>query len=257
MAPVTFGDQPFQAELIVFDKDGTLFDFDRSWRPRFMTAVERLLSKIANRGEVRPFLYAALGFDPCAGLFEESGLFATSTGDAVARAAAQVLSRRSLPRLSWPQCQRLVQDEFVSVLAQPGDAAPVDRLREVIASLCLGGIRIAVVTNDDRASTESALDLAGIGRSVDFIACGDGPFPPKPAPDALLAVAERLQAPLQNTAVVGDTLVDLEMGRAAGAGMCAGVLTGTGSREGLAPAADVVLASIAEIRLGTTPAEQP
>jgi phosphoglycolate phosphatase len=47
--------------------------------------------------------------------------------------------------------------------------------------------------------------------------------------------------------MVGDNLHDLEMARAAGAGLRIGVLTGTGTREELAPHADLCLASIAEL----------
>jgi phosphoglycolate phosphatase len=44
--------------------------------------------------------------------------------------------------------------------------------------------------------------------------------------------------------VVGDNLHDLEMGRAAGAGLVVGVLTGTSEHGDLAPLADRVLESI-------------
>jgi phosphoglycolate phosphatase len=47
---------------------------------------------------------------------------------------------------------------------------------------------------------------------------------------------------------VGDSVADLQMGRAAGAGRCIGVLTGVGTAADLAPYADVTLRSIAELR---------
>jgi phosphoglycolate phosphatase len=46
---------------------------------------------------------------------------------------------------------------------------------------------------------------------------------------------------------VGDNLHDLEMGRAAGAGLVVGVLTGTSEHGDLAPFADRVLESIVEL----------
>jgi phosphoglycolate phosphatase len=48
-------------------------------------------------------------------------------------------------------------------------------------------------------------------------------------------------------AVVGDSHHDMEMGRAAGAGLLVGVLTGTGGRDDLAPHAHHVLESIVEL----------
>jgi phosphoglycolate phosphatase len=52
------------------------------------------------------------------------------------------------------------------------------------------------------------------------------------------------------TAVVGDTVADLSMGRAAGAGLIVAVLTGVGGRTDLAPLADAVIASVAELEAG-------
>src|SRR3546814_8229553 len=48
-------------------------------------------------------------------------------------------------------------------------------------------------------------------------------------------------------AVVGDSRHDLEMGRRAGCGLLVGVLTGTSSRDDLAPHAHHVIDSIAEL----------
>jgi phosphoglycolate phosphatase len=49
---------------------------------------------------------------------------------------------------------------------------------------------------------------------------------------------------------VGDSAADLAMGRSAGAGLVVGVLTGVGRRDDLAPLADVVIASVAELAVG-------
>ena len=47
--------------------------------------------------------------------------------------------------------------------------------------------------------------------------------------------------------MVGDNRHDLEMAKAGGAGLAVGVLSGTGTREALAPLADVVLDSIVDL----------
>ena len=48
-------------------------------------------------------------------------------------------------------------------------------------------------------------------------------------------------------AVVGDSPADLAMGRAAGAGLVVGVLSGVGGRADLEPYADLILGSVAEL----------
>jgi phosphoglycolate phosphatase len=52
---------------------------------------------------------------------------------------------------------------------------------------------------------------------------------------------------LEHVAVVGDAVHDLAMGRAAGAGLTIGVLSGTSSRADLEAYADVILGSVNEL----------
>jgi phosphoglycolate phosphatase len=61
------------------------------------------------------------------------------------------------------------------------------------------------------------------------------------------AFGRSLDLPAAAIAVVGDSLHDLDMARAAGAGLTIGVLTGASPLEILAPHADHVIASIAEL----------
>jgi phosphoglycolate phosphatase len=63
----------------------------------------------------------------------------------------------------------------------------------------------------------------------------------------VLGLCARLGVPPGRTVMVGDSAADLAMGRAAGVARCYGVLTGTGSREDLAPLADEVLESVGDL----------
>ena len=66
----------------------------------------------------------------------------------------------------------------------------------------------------------------------------------------MLRLCEHLGVSPDRTAVVGDSPADLRMGRAAGVARTIAVLTGVGDLATLAPLADVVLPSIAELALG-------
>ena len=78
----------------------------------------------------------------------------------------------------------------------------------------------------------------------DFLAGYDSGHGTKPAPDMVHAFGRETGLSVGEIAVVGDNLHDLVMGRAAGAGLVVGVLTGTGGREELATLADHVLDGI-------------
>ena len=250
MGLVLFGNHAFDADLIAFDKDGTLFDFSASLRPRFLAGVEELLAKLPGNSVIRAALFRTLGYDSATGTFDERGPFATATGNAIGYAATTVLFQHTPPCYDWDDCHKLVRRKFAPMFEGAQNLAPTTDLAALFSTLHECGMMIAVITNDDRGPTESALAQFGISCYVDFIACGDGPYHHKPSPAALLAASERLCVPLERTAVVGDAAGDLRMGRAAGAGLRVGVLTGVGSRKVLAPEADLILASIAEIQVG-------
>lgn len=250
MCPVYFGEHSFDAGLIVFDKDGTLFDFNASWRPRFLKAVDCLLAQVSNRAETQASLCRTLGFDTATGAFDEYGPFATATSEAIIHAATTVLYQLSAPQLPWFSCEQLVRQEFAPILADSVDLMPATDLVAFLSSLHEYGARIATITNDDRGPTEAVLAHFGLSQFISFIACGDDSYRHKPAPDALLAASNLIGVSLARTVVVGDSVTDLHMARAAGAGLAVGVLTGVGSSKTLAPTADLILDSIAEIRVG-------
>jgi phosphoglycolate phosphatase len=71
--------------------------------------------------------------------------------------------------------------------------------------------------------------------------------PVKPAPDMVVTLCRVLGIAPARAAVVGDAVDDLEMGRAAAAGLVVGVLSGVSPAALLAPHADVVIPSVAEL----------
>ncbi len=75
---------------------------------------------------------------------------------------------------------------------------------------------------------------------------------PKPFPDALLVAARKLRVPISECAIVGDSIVDIQAGKAAGAKTIA-VLTGLFSRAELeAQKPDLVIADLTSLPACTT-----
>jgi len=75
---------------------------------------------------------------------------------------------------------------------------------------------------------------------------------PKPFPDALLVAAKKLHVPIGECAIVGDSIIDIQAGKAAGAKTIA-VLTGLFSRAELeAQKPDLVIDGLASLPMCTT-----
>ena len=109
------------------------------------------------------------------------------------------------------------------------------------------GLKLGVATSDGRRAAEATLQGFGVLELLDFIAGYDSGHGIKPDPGMVLAFCEQVGLVPGEVAVVGDNLHDLEMGRRAEAGLLIGVLSGTSGRPELAPAADHLLASVADL----------
>lgn len=216
---------------VIFDKDGTLFDFQASWGAWTYGAIGRLAGPDGRRQER---LAEAMGFDLQRQAFlPESFAIAGTAADMVAAIEA------ALPDLS--------RDKIVAeVIEGVGEApqVPAPDLVAVLDALRASGLRMGVATNDAEAPARRHLEGAGIAGFFDFVAGSDSGFGAKPAPGMLLGFCEAFALQPHTVLMVGDSTHDLHAAEAAGMPRV-GVLTGVAKRPALSPHADVVLESIA------------
>ena len=249
MTKVRFGPMLFDASLVVFDKDGTLIDFDAMWGRLARVWVERLAGEIGAPSLDRE-LYRSLGYDALAGRTDPLGPLVFATTAQLQTIAAATLYRAGV---SWSEAEDRARRVF-----QIGAGLSLDSLIQpagdvvgLLERLHKAGVGVAVVTTDDRSQTEETLHILEIAPLVDHLICGDDGLPSKPAPDMLLAVYEQLGVEPSRSAVVGDSPGDLLMAQRAGAGLRVAVLSGAGDRAVLSNDADIVLDSIDDIAVDT------
>jgi len=228
-------------DLLIFDKDGTLIEFDLMWGAWADELARRLEAAVGL--PLREGLHPLLGVDPTTGLVHPHGLLAATPMSRI-RAAVQsfVEAAGAGPAAAAAAVAGAWHAPDPVVLARP-----VTDLRALLRRLRARVPTFAVATSDDRDPTERTLAALGIAGEFASITCADDGIRTKPAPDAVLHLCGRLGISPARTAVVGDSPADLLMGRAAGAGRCIGVLTGVGDRASLGQLADVVLGSVAEL----------
>ena len=230
------------ADLVVFDKDGTLISFEAMWAGWARQLGTRLEN--VTRRPVSGDVFAAIGFDPVGGRVRPGGPLAVDTMGGIQERVAAVL-RRWCP--SVPAARRALADAWFE--PDPVAAVPLADLTGLFAALRSNGRAIAVATTDDRRPTVATLTALGLAPFVTTILCGDDGGPTKPDPRAFAALCERARCPVLRSAMVGDTPADLQMAREAGAGRVIGVLSGVGGAADLEPLADLVLGSVGELLL--------
>ena len=241
MSPGTTADLLDGIDLIVFDKDGTLIEFDLMWGGW----VDDLARKLeASTGlALREGLYDMLGVDPATGTVVWHGLLAATPMARIREAIEAFVSAAG----AGDDAALAAVATAWSAPDPVGLARPVTDLARLLRRLRERVRLFAVATSDDRIPTERTLEALGIAREMATLACADDGIPNKPAPDPVLRICERLGVAPSRTAVVGDSPADLRMGRAAGVARVVAVLTGVGDEATLAPLSDVVLGSIAEL----------
>lgn len=245
MGSLLIGALRFEADLVAFDKDGTLIDFDALWGRLDDTWVRRLTPGVDDEA-LRHELFRSLGYDVLSRrTLAESPLAIASTQQLLA-IVSSVLYRSGIP---WAEATDRTRAAFQTVEVGPlADLIkPVGDVRGLFGRLQEADVRVAVITTDNRHETEECLRILGVEHLVDFTVCGDDRVSPKPEPDMLLAVCHHLALPPARCVVVGDTMGDLLMAERAGAGLSVGVLSGVGDPLLLESKADVVLPSIDSI----------
>lgn len=235
-------------DLVVFDKDGTLVDFHAlwtAWAERFARQLEAVTSAPVGRRFLE-----MLRCDPVARWVDPDGPLALAPTPELQRLARAVVTEGA--GLSTSEAEELVAATWLPP-DPTGDVRPLADLRRLFVALRSRGRQVAVVTTDDRRPTEATLAALVVDDLVDGLVTADDPISPKPAPDPVLHLARLLGVPPARSAVVGDSPVDLRMGRAAGAGLVVGVLSGLGRRQDLAPLADVLLPDVGALLVEAVP----
>ena len=215
-------------EGILFDKDGTLIDYAASWTP-----INREAARFAAKGDasLAAYLLEIGGQDRETGRVSAGSLLAASNTAEIATAWVEAGSPFGVEVLTR-DLDRIFTAGSKGAVGVPGIADLFDRLRRA-------GIRLGVATSDSAASAKTTLET--IGLTADFVAGYDSGHGVKPQAGMALAFADTFRLSPSRCVMVGDNLHDIRMGRAAGFGLCIGVLTGTGTLADLAREADHVL----------------
>jgi phosphoglycolate phosphatase-like HAD superfamily hydrolase len=238
MIPLRIGSLDFSPALVIFDKDGTLIDFNFMWASWVIELARRL--EHAMNIPIASDLYSAMGYDAARHtVIAGSPLAAHSMADLYAL-TERVVKARGVSRTEAERATNaawFVPDPIAM-------ARPLADLPRVFSTLRARGILTAVATSDDRASTNETLRALGLFEMVNALVSADDGLPNKPAPDMLLRVCEELNVAPASALMIGDSVADMQAARAAGIGLRVAVLSGVTARAEIEAHADIVLENV-------------
>jgi phosphoglycolate phosphatase len=222
---------------ILFDKDGTIIDYWRTWLP--INREVALFVADQDRALADELLRLG-GHDPLTDRIVPGSPLAAGDYVAIAQAFAAHPRIEATPAL-------LAGIERIFRAGGAAHSALVSGAHDTIAELKRRGFRVGLATNDSVGGLEASLMPHGLLGMFDFTAGCDSGFGTKPEAGMAVAFCKAMGIVPAQAAMVGDAVHDLAMGRAAKFGLGVGVLSGTSDRADLEAYADLIVDSVSDL----------
>ena len=221
---------------VLFDKDGTLIDFQRTWGPATYAVMHAM-----SAGDMEQLRRQAdaLHLSLEDRRFRQSSPFIAGSTSTYGEIWARALGRDDIAAVT-ALVDDLTKHESLKSMTPIGEPKAVLRLLQD------AGLRLGVGTNDSEASARRQVAALGLEALIEFVAGYDSGHGSKPKPGMVLAFARHLEVAPHRVAMVGDTMHDLDAARAAGA-MAVAVLSGPASPDEISRHADYVVEDISHL----------
>jgi ribonuclease HI len=204
-------------ELIVFDKDGTIIDFESVWLNMAAARAQWLADKLSsNSAELftwrNRFLRAA-GVEPESGRISLSGPIVNLSFENQSYCLATLLHTILPEKYSWKQALEFTSQSIEWALHHNDPAklaAPIKGAFEFIKEIAQTNIKLALLTSDSTDNAKRTLERFGV-LDLFCVVQGSDINPAKPSPRALLKVCKQAGVDPSRTIVIGDAPNDVRM----------------------------------------------
>ncbi len=230
-----------KTDAIIFDKDGTLLDFDAFWVTVSKYAVEAFLKKLSIIEITSEDILKAFGItgDKC----DVEGILCKGTYEKMGQVVFSMLKNTK-----YTLCEIITHlTDAYNETAHKGIIRPVSPLQEeTLKKLKSRGKKLILVTTDNLEITKRCLEGLNIWKLFDKIYVDDGVTPLKPHPSSGEDVSQSFNINKENILMVGDTVTDIKFARNVGIKVIA-IVRDEKSKEVLTPLADGIIYDMSEI----------
>ena len=236
---------------IIFDKDGTLFDYGKVWGPVVRDAIYSGLQSISipddKKKECAYAFMRVLGVDAEGNTYPDGIIFRHDRLIAAFFRVLAVTLHYHINPVKVGMLFRIFLSKDEKGIAKRIATMDFPGVDEVFQKASARGYTLGIVTNDTTISTELFLDRMGIKDYVTFLRTKDSPVKRKPHPEAIREFCQETGIRSQEVAIIGDSLVDMEFGHLGKVGYRVAVLTGSGDIENLKKNADAVYPTLHDV----------
>ncbi|MEB6066085.1 HAD family hydrolase [Staphylococcus arlettae] len=206
---------------ILFDKDGTLIHFDRSWMKIGLQLVDDFMIQYESAiGDVTE-AYKRLGI--VNNEIQQGTVMASGSLDEIINAfdnlAGQDVSSWAQQRSQTLVDQRVPENVWVEGVDQ------------TVKALHQQGYKLSIVTSDTKKGVEQFLTDTNMHKYFDVVISTEANAVEKPNPEVLKPLFDNYDVDSIDVMIVGDTANDIKTGKNAQLGLSVAVLTGVDIKE--------------------------
>ena len=225
-----------KTKAILFDKDGTLLNFDAFWISLARVAMRELFDTLGIAFPEQEVL-ESIGVKD--GKTDINGVLVHGTYGDMAEVIHPILVRDGYTGTVTEV--RDMAAELFPKLVDAGEILPdCEDLQGVLKQLVDAGLTLAVATSDTPDMTEKCLDALGISEYFSAIYSDDGVSPCKPDPYFAERFCQDFGFDKSEVVMVGDTMTDMNFAKNAGIRVV-GIAKNEACREILSVATDKLI----------------
>ncbi|HEY9616378.1 MAG TPA: HAD family hydrolase [Microcoleaceae cyanobacterium] len=242
MATIQCGTVTFEnIQAVIFDKDGTLADVQGYLKHLGQKRARLIDAQIPG---VQDPLLMAFGFE--GDRLNPEGLLAVGTRRENEIAAAAYVAETGRDWIAALSLVRSAFDEADKVLQRKADSTPLfASVVPTLQKLSQAGVAIGILSSDTTVNVQDFVERYELGAWIQ-LAQGAIDGPSKPDPAVLLHTSQALGVLPASILVVGDSVADIAMAKAAEAAGSVAVTWGRRNTTTLATA-DVLIADLTDI----------
>ena len=215
-------------KAFLFDKDGTIIDFEHTWHWALTRLFNRMKMECTLSPQVINALKAVSGLRPAG--FDCESIIQRLSAPAIVEIWLRTIwstgireSPEALPPVDLLRREMRVRLREAAVAAG-NNAQALPGVAQMLAELTTRGYPLGVATADSEESAERALTRTGLHKYFSFIGGDGGGYHPKPNPDMAMAFCRQVDVRPEELLVVGDSTTDFAFAHNAGARF-AGLIT--------------------------------
>lgn len=195
---------------IIFDKDGTLLNFEAFWLPVTDGVLKDLAHKFCVPAAAEETAKQKIGIH--GGKVGRNSVLRAGTYAQMSEIVRSVFSQFGTEAAEKEMYRELCSAFEANMFR--GEVVPTTpNLRELLQSLKTQGVKLFVATTDNLSITSVCLKKLGADGLFDGVFTDGAGYPPKPDPYIIERIAKEYAVPRENLLMVGDTCTDLQFAR--------------------------------------------